>query len=77
MGDSTVIHLEEGTGYCPRCQKEGKRFRLVPRLKTNTTGKNIPLFCKHCKTEYIVDIIEPSIARIKAEKTTCCQVGTK
>lgn len=63
------IHLADGIGYCPNCLRKGQRFTLTPHLKTSTTGKNIPLFCKHCKTEYLVDIPAPSFVIVRGVQT--------
>ena len=64
------IYLDNGIGYCPNCLAKKLKFRLSPHLLPTTIGTDIPLFCRHCKTEYVVDIVHPSVASISTANTS-------
>ena len=46
-----TIHVARGSALCPVCGK-----RMYPRLYPDTSGKNIPLYCKICKRGVKVNI---------------------
>ena len=48
--DDTLI-IKDGWLICPRCRKQ-KLLRLEPE----TEATHLPVWCKHCKTETIVNI---------------------
>lgn len=64
------IQLNSGVGLCPRCQAQGLKFRLFPVLLESTRGTGIPLYCKHCKTQYVVTITDPSAATVNIARRT-------
>lgn len=66
----TEITLLDGIGYCPCCQQKNKKFRLKPRLRNDTRGTNIPLWCGACKSQFIVDISALDVAVVIAEKSS-------
>ena len=55
-----VIYLDNGIGLCPCCLAQKKHFRLSPHLLPTTRGTDIPMFCRYCKTEFAVNILDGS-----------------
>lgn len=49
---------ERGWVYCPVCGKSPqlRRGGKLLRVRTDTRAKNLPLYCSHCRREYIIDI---------------------
>ena len=49
------LKLENRNGWliCPICRR-----RKLLRVYRETNGRNIPLYCKNCKTEFVVDIVK-------------------
>ena len=46
--------ISDGYVCCPTCLPH--RVKLL-RISSDTTARNLRLYCRHCKTEYIVDIV--------------------
>lgn len=46
-----TIRVEQNRAICPSCGR-----KLFPALWPDTAGRNIPLFCKGCKTTLKVNI---------------------
>jgi uncharacterized protein YbaR (Trm112 family) len=44
------LPAEKGSVTCPFCNKK------IARIEPDTEANNLPLFCRFCKREYIVDI---------------------
>ncbi|MBQ5788183.1 MAG: hypothetical protein IIW12_08290 [Oscillospiraceae bacterium] len=45
-----ILPAEKGSVTCPFCNKK------IARIEPDTEANNLPLFCRFCKREYIVDI---------------------
>ena len=52
-----MMTVEDGSVACPFCNKK------IARIKADTEANNLPLFCRFCKREYIVDIRRERPAR--------------
>ena len=46
------IAVKDGWAQCPVCRRNRRLAKVLPE----TEGKNIPWFCRDCKTEIIVNI---------------------
>ena len=44
--------VKDGWLICPVC----RRNRRLHRINADTEAKNLPVYCKDCKTELILDI---------------------
>ncbi|WP_423788654.1 cysteine-rich KTR domain-containing protein [Lawsonibacter faecis] len=51
--NSSRIVTEDGRVICPRCGRPTQQ-----RVRPDTTARNWPVWCKHCKQESIVNIDE-------------------
>ena len=51
-----LLAVKDGWAACPICGKP----RLI-RILPETRAKSLPVYCKHCKTESIVNI-DPSLS---------------
>ena len=45
-----LMPVEDGRVMCPICHK------VITRITQETEANSLPLFCRFCKREYIVDI---------------------
>lgn len=45
------IRVRDGRMICPRC-----RVKMMYRVEGDTVAKNLPIFCRQCKLELIVNI---------------------
>lgn len=48
-----MIRVKDGRIVCPNCKRK-TNSSILP----NSFGKNIPVFCPHCKKTYVVDILD-------------------
>ena len=46
-----ILTVKNEHAVCPKCRK-----RMSPRILPTTTGTDVVLYCRACKTELIVDI---------------------
>ncbi len=51
-GNCGKLTVTDGWVTCPIC----KRNRRLIRVGSNTVAKALPVFCRDCKTEIILDI---------------------
>lgn len=67
----TEISIDAGSCLCPLCHRQKRYHRLYPVLLSSTRGIDIPLFCRHCKTEFIVEIRpdDPTMAHVTSQNT--------
>lgn len=49
-----MLTVRDGWLVCPTC----RRNRRLQQIKPDTTAHNLIVFCKDCKTEHKVDIVE-------------------
>lgn len=49
-----ILTVKDGWLECPNCHRNKRMMRVLP----NTSGRNLVVFCRDCKTEHIVDIVE-------------------
>ena len=47
-----MLVVTNGWVQCPRC----RRNRRLMRVRQDTTGQNIPAYCRDCKTELLVTV---------------------
>ncbi len=52
------IVTKDGFILCPICKRQ-KVLRVLP----DTSGKRIPIYCRNCKQESIIDIDQSSLSR--------------
>lgn len=45
--------MKDGHPICPVCRK-----KMSPKVLPDTSGENIVIFCRGCKTELIVNIVK-------------------
>ena len=48
------LTVKDGWLQCPVC----RRNRRLMRVRPDTEGQRIPVYCRDCKTELIIDIRE-------------------
>ena len=46
-----MVTVKDQYPVCPIC-----RGRMTPKILANTSGRNIPAFCRRCKNEILLDI---------------------
>lgn len=51
-----LLPTRDGYVLCPQCLARGQ-VKKIYHLRPDTVGRNMPIFCRACKTEYIVDIV--------------------
>lgn len=49
-----MLTVTNGWAACPVCRKN----RRLIQIKPDTEAHNLVVFCRDCKTEHIVDIVE-------------------
>lgn len=49
-----MLTVKNGWAACPVCRKN----RRLIQIKPDTEAHNLVVFCRDCKTEHIVDIVE-------------------
>ena len=49
-----LLMVRNGYLVCPTC----RRNRRLIQIKPDTEAHNLVVFCRDCKTEHIVDIVE-------------------
>ena len=49
-----MLTVKDGWVTCPTC----RRNRRMIQIKPDTAAHNLVVFCRTCKTEHIVDIVE-------------------
>lgn len=50
-----IMPVSNGYVFCPECRRRQIRAKLI-QILPETTAHELHLFCRHCKTEYIVNI---------------------
>ena len=51
-----MLTVRDGYLECPTCRRNKRMMQILP----NTSGRNLVVFCRDCKTEHIVDIVAGS-----------------
>lgn len=46
--------MKDGFLVCPRCRRNKKVIRITP----DTTAINLAVYCRYCKSEIRIDILE-------------------
>lgn len=54
MEHGKELSIVGGYLICPRCF----RNRKLLRVRSDTVGKNIEVYCRDCKSKILIDIIE-------------------
>lgn len=55
-GLSDIIITTDGQWLvCPVCKRHSKRHKLL-RILPSTVVKDLPVYCKHCRNESVVNI---------------------
>ena len=49
-----MLVVKDGYLVCPRCRQNRKVMRILPQ----TTASSLQIFCKSCKAEILIDIVE-------------------
>lgn len=49
-----MLTVKAGWVTCPTC----RRNRRMIQIRSDTAAQNLVVFCRDCKTEHIVDIVE-------------------
>lgn len=49
-----IMLTEDGFLICPRCRVNRRLLRVRP----DTQARNVQLYCRTCKSEIVVDIVE-------------------
>lgn len=49
-----MLTVKDGFLQCPNCRVNRKVMRIDPQ----TTAQNLPCFCRSCKAEFRVDIVQ-------------------
>lgn len=47
----TELNFKYGWIGCPACG-----FKQIKRIRSDTSARNLPLHCRRCKREYLVEI---------------------
>lgn len=47
-----MLTVKDGYLVCPTCRRNKKLLRISP----DTEARRLPVFCRDCKTQHIVDI---------------------
>lgn len=50
-----IMPVKDGFVLCPMCRRAGYEKKLL-HLRSDTSGQHVELFCRSCKSRYIVDI---------------------
>lgn len=58
--DCGIIQVTDGWVRCPICNRNKKLLRLTPQ----TTAKRLPVYCRMCGSEIILDIEGLSARRL-------------
>lgn len=48
-----ILPVTGGYVYCPRCRPVKTKLLKIP---TDTSAHNLRLYCRKCKTEFVVDV---------------------
>ena len=59
MRDCGIIVTTEGWVHCPVC----RRNKRLLRVEADTYARRLPVFCRDCKSEIILDIEGRSVER--------------
>lgn len=54
-----IIQVTDGWIHCPVCKRNKRLLRIEP----GTSAKSLPVFCRSCKNEIILDIEGQSVKR--------------
>lgn len=49
-----MLTVRNGYLECPTCRRNKRLMQILPE----TSGQNLVVFCRDCKTEHIVDIVK-------------------
>lgn len=58
--DRSIIQVTDGWVRCPVCQRNKKLLRITPQ----TVAKQLPVYCRLCGSEIILDIEGLSARRL-------------
>ena len=50
--DVIIFTVHDGWLSCPKC----RRNKRLLKITSKTTAKNLCVFCRNCKTEFLIDI---------------------
>ena len=54
LEDGKMLTVKDGYLVCPNCRRNRRLMKILPYA----SGKHIVCYCRDCKTEHIVDIVE-------------------
>lgn len=54
-----IIQVRDGWVQCPICKRNKRLLRIMP----DTQASHLPVFCRDCKSEIILDIVGQSVKR--------------
>lgn len=57
--DCGIIKVLDGWVSCPFCKRNKRLLRVTPR----TRAQHLPVYCRDCKSEIILDIEGQSVKR--------------
>lgn len=57
--DCGIIKVADGWVSCPICKRNKKLLRVTPQTK----AQHLPVYCRDCKSEIILDIEGQSVER--------------
>lgn len=52
--DVIIFTVHDGWLSCPKC----RRNKRLLKITSKTTAKNLCVFCRNCKTEFLIDIYQ-------------------
>lgn len=55
--DRIPLTVRDGFLICPRCQ-ESHLNKKIAKVNLDTTANRLPVFCRTCKLEIKIDIVE-------------------
>lgn len=55
--DRIALTVKDGFLICPRCQR-AHMSKKIARVNLDTTAHRLPVYCRNCKLEIKVDIVE-------------------
>lgn len=64
------VRMEKQNALCPLCTERGRRYKLYPVLLDSTSGRDIPLYCRGCKTQFLVNVPDPQVITIAQVRET-------
>lgn len=58
-----MVTVKDGCVLCPQCLSRGQSHSMT-HVRPDTQLVNFPAFCKHCKTEILINL-EPEPVRLR------------